>query len=65
MGNLNLKPNFSDPDSFYAALTELHRDLDPDQSERINARIILLLANHIGDQDVLLEAMRIATESPE
>ena len=64
MGTLNLEANFSDPDSFYAALTDLHRDRDPEQSERINARIILLLANHIGDQEVLLEAMRSATQEP-
>lgn len=62
MATLDLQPNFSDPDSFYAALTDLHRDLDPEQSERINARIILLLANHIGDQEVLLEAMQIAVQ---
>ena len=62
MSLLNLEPNFSDPDSFYAALTDLHRGLDAQASERINVRLILILANQIGDQATLLEAMRIATE---
>lgn len=62
MGEINLQPNFSDADAFYAALTKLHRDLDDATSARVNARLILLLANQIGDQAVLLEAMRIARE---
>ena len=63
MAVLNLEPNFTDPDAFYAALTDLHRELEPEQSERVNARLILLLANHIGDQGMLLEAMRIAAQT--
>ncbi|TDF37252.1 DUF2783 domain-containing protein [Alteromonadaceae bacterium M269] len=59
---LNTLPNFSDPDRFYAALTDLHRDLDPKQSECVNARLILLLANHIGDFDTLQDALSIAKE---
>lgn len=62
MPSLNLQPNFNDPDAFYAALTELHRGRDEATSERINARLILLLANHIGDQEVLEQALRIAAE---
>ncbi|TQV78850.1 DUF2783 domain-containing protein [Exilibacterium tricleocarpae] len=57
---LNTAPNFSDADAFYAALTDMHRDLDRDQSERANARLVLLLANHIGDLDTLREALAIA-----
>lgn len=63
MPTLRLEPNFTDADAFYAALTELHRDCDAATSERINARLILLLANHAGDQQVLREAMRIAGEA--
>lgn len=63
--SLNLQPNFSDADAFYAALADLHRAGDEQKSERINARLILLLANHIGDQSVLLEAMQIAAQLPE
>lgn len=65
MPRLELNPNFSDPDVFYAALTDLHRDRSEAQSERINARLILLLANHIGDQQVLEEALRIAGQVAE
>ncbi|WFE70048.1 DUF2783 domain-containing protein [Halomonas sp. M1] len=57
MPKLELNPNFTDPDAFYAALTALHRDRSDAESERINARLILLLANHVGDQAVLKEAM--------
>ncbi len=51
--DLNLDPNFTDADAFYAALTDLHRDCEPAISECINARLILLMANHIGDNAVL------------
>ncbi|MBR9879965.1 MAG: DUF2783 domain-containing protein [Gammaproteobacteria bacterium] len=64
MPALELGPNFTDADRFYAALTELHRDVSEQDSERINARLILLLANHIGDQNVLDEALRLAGELP-
>lgn len=57
MPRLELNPNLSDPDAFYAALTALHRERSEAESERINARLILLLANHIGDQRVLEEAI--------
>lgn len=60
MTPLNIEPNLALPDDFYEALIETHRDLDVAQSQRVNARLILLLANHIGDLDVLREAMRRA-----
>lgn len=59
---LNTQPNLTDPDGFYSTLTELHRNLDSQQSECVNARLILLLANHIGEQPVLLQAMNIAAD---
>jgi hypothetical protein len=59
---LKVEANFTDPDNFYAALTELHRDLSEQDSARVNARLILLLSNHIGDQNVLLEALNIAQQ---
>lgn len=58
--HLRTDPHLQRPDDFYAALLELHQDLTPEQSEKVNARLILLLANHIGDIEVLQEAMRIA-----
>lgn len=68
---LKLEPNFHEPgkrhiraftpgDDFYESLIETHRDLNEEQSARLNARLILLLANHIGDIAVLREAMQIA-----
>lgn len=60
MSRLELSANFTDPDAFYAALTEAHRDRSEAESEQINARLILLLANHIGDQRVLEEALALA-----
>ena len=60
---LNTDPNFSDADAFYAALTDLFRDTNDEEAERIKARLILLLANHIGDLEVLKQAMAIAAET--
>jgi len=60
MGSLNIEPNVAAPDDFYQALIDLHRDLSDAQSELVNARLILLLANHVGDLEVLREAMRRA-----
>ena len=65
MGSLNTEPNVAAPDDFYQALIDLHRDLSDEQSELVNARLILLLANHIGDLDVLREAMRRARDGVE
>ncbi len=70
---LNTDPNFHEPgkryfrafspgDDFYEALIETHRDLSDEQSAMVNARLVLLLANHIGDLSVLREAMKIARE---
>lgn len=54
---LNTKPNIQDHDGFYAALLAAHEDLNEAQSAALNARLILVLANHIGDQTVLSEAL--------
>ena len=54
--------DFSPGDDFYEALLETHRDLSDEQSEMVNAKLILLLANHIGDISVLREAMQLARE---
>jgi len=55
-------PNLSAADEFYQALIEIHQDLSLDQSNKLNARLVLLLANHIGSRDVLREALRAARE---
>jgi hypothetical protein len=54
---LNIEPNIAAPDDFYEALIDTHRELSPEQSHLVNAKLILLLANHIGDLPVLREAM--------
>jgi Protein of unknown function (DUF2783) len=59
---LNTDLNIAAPDDFYEALVELHRDLTPDQSRLVNAKLILLLANHVGDPTVLHQAMAKARE---
>ena len=55
--------NLADPDGFYEALINTHSDLTPTQSEALNARLVLLMANHIGDLLVLREAMKLARSS--
>jgi hypothetical protein len=62
MTTLNTQPNLPAPDDFYQELIGLHRDLTEAQSALVNAKLILLLANHIGDAAVLREAMRAARE---
>ena len=57
---LNLDPNISRPDDFYEALIDLQRDRSQDEVQMINAKLILILANHIGDDEVLKEALAIA-----
>ena len=54
------EPNLDAPDDFYEALIEAHRDLDPARSQALNARLVLLLANHVGDLGVLREALAAA-----
>lgn len=57
---LNLAPNIDKPDDFYAKLIAAHEDLNDDESAALNARLILVLANHIGDPAILKEALEIA-----
>jgi len=64
MTNVTLTPNLARPDDFYAALIAAHDGLDDDQSTALNARLILILANHIGDQDVLSDALEKAALTP-
>jgi 3-(3-hydroxy-phenyl)propionate hydroxylase len=54
------EPNLAAPDDFYEQLIAMHRDLDDADSALCNARLILLLANHIGDAAVLRQAMAAA-----
>ena len=63
--HLNTEPNIARPDDFYQVLIDTHRDLTEEQSRDVNAKLILLLANHVGDMEILREAMTIARRSHE
>ena len=60
---LIVEPNIARPDEFYEALIEIHRDLSLHDSHALNARLVLLLANHVGDLDVLMDALRRARDA--
>ena len=55
----------ADPDDFYARLIELHEGLSSEESHKLNAKVILMLANHIGDTDVLYEVLDYVSKSSE
>ena len=61
MADLILTPNFDSTDGFYADLLDAHEGLDKAQGDALNARLVLVLANHIGDNDVLRQALRAAS----
>ena len=56
--------NLQDGDTFYEQLLDAHADLSPEQSQMLNARLILLLANQVGDAKVLKECVDAAREMP-
>ena len=60
MTALNLMPNIADADDFYAELLAAHEGLTAEESTELNARLVLILANHIGSRDVLAEALEAA-----
>jgi len=60
MASLNTAPAIEAPDDLYAELLAMHEGLSKDQSDAVNARLILILMNHIADRDVLRQAMAAA-----
>ncbi len=60
MPGLNTAPNIANADDFYAALLALHEGHSKEESDAINARLILILANHIGDGEILKQALEAA-----
>ena len=60
---LNLTPNIVDPDGFYDELLAAHDGLTKDQSDALNARLVLVLANHVGDRAVLSAALAAAKKA--
>ena len=59
---LNTNPNIPDPDGFYAELLDAHEGLSDEASIALNARLVLILANQIGDRVILSEALAAATK---
>jgi hypothetical protein len=60
MMQLSTRSNFADPDSAYRLIVEAHRGLDDAQSAALDASLVLILANHIGDEHVLRDAIALA-----
>lgn len=51
---------FTDPDGFYEALLDAHETLSLEESVAFNARLILILANQVGDADLLAQCLELA-----
>jgi hypothetical protein len=62
---LNTRAHLASYDDLYEALISAHQGLSTEDSHAMNARLVLLLANHVGDLEVLREALRIARGRPE
>ena len=60
MPDLITAPNLPDPDGVFEALMNAHRDINPAASRRLDAKLVLLLANHIGDPDIVKQAISLA-----
>lgn len=58
--DLNLNPNITDPDGFYKELIDSQRNMNETEAAIMNCKLVLLLANHIGDREVLSMALRKA-----
>ena len=65
MNKLITKPNLPNADAVYAAIIDAHRDLNDEQSAQFNARLVLILANHIGDAEIVHQALDVATQTGE
>lgn len=62
MSDLILTPNIDGADDFYADLLTAHESLEKADSDALNARLVLVLANHIGDREVLKQAIDAAKD---
>ncbi len=60
MTKLKTGPGTADPDALYQMLVDAHRDLDEAASAKVNAKLVLLLANHVGDPETIAEAIAAA-----
>jgi Protein of unknown function (DUF2783) len=57
---LNHDPNIAGPDGFYQELIESQRELSDEQADMLSAKLVLILANHVGDRELLREAIALA-----
>ncbi|MFN3955029.1 MAG: DUF2783 domain-containing protein [Pararhodobacter sp.] len=62
MARLNTARNIARPDETYSLLIRAHEGLSKSESDAFNARLVLLLINHIGDEEVIAEALKLAGE---
>lgn len=60
MPRLILEPNLDAPDDLYADLIAAHEGLSDAESAALNARLVLILANHLGDRALFREALEAA-----
>jgi hypothetical protein len=60
---LQRESNVQDGDALYAAIIDAHAGLSVEESAALNARLVLLLVNHIGDHGVVREALATARAS--
>jgi hypothetical protein len=63
MAKLVTASQFADPDAAYLALVEARRSLSDAQAAELDTRLVLILANHVGDLDVLREAIALAKQA--
>ena len=59
---LNHQPNIASPDSFYEELIHAQRDMNDEQADMLLAKLVLILANHVGDRKVLELALALARD---
>lgn len=59
---LKTNPNIADADGFYAELLAAHKGLSLEEGAALSARLVLILANHIGDETTLKEALKAASK---
>ncbi len=60
---MKLDPNIANPDGFYEALVQAHEGLSDKDSTALNARLVFLFANQIGEENVLLDCINAARKS--
>ena len=60
---LNLEPAFGDPDAVYQDIIDMHKGLSDEESHAANAKLVLLLANHIGDAHIIEQATGLVREN--